>query len=69
MGNKYKLYFREACAIPEEESSSLVITGGKYSMRTASRYKIDGWQEDLGLLNIGRRKHGCSRYYKNEEEV
>ena len=64
--NTYYVY-RRACAIPEE--ASLVITGGFYTERTVSRYNITGWVEDLAELNVGRRNHGCSSYYKDVAQV
>ena len=32
------------------------------SARKVSRYDINGWVEDLGDLNTGRKDHGCTRY-------
>ena len=60
--NTYYIY-RSACAIPEE--ASIVITGGRNTQRTVSRYSITGWVEDLAELNVGRYDHGCSSYYKD----
>ena len=42
-----------------------MITGGSHNEKTVSRYNIAGWMEDLTNLNIGRRFHGCSSYYKD----
>ena len=64
--NTYYIY-RAACAIPEEDS--LVITGGLHTLRTVSRYSITGWVGDLAELNVGRRNHGCSSYYKDGAQV
>ena len=64
--NTYYIY-RAACAIPEEDS--LVITGGLHTLRTVSRYSITGWVGDLAELNVGRRNHGCSSYYKDVAQV
>ena len=49
-----------SCLIDEGET--FVLTGGTYSLRTATRYTINGWQEDLERLNTPRRSHGCARY-------
>ena len=64
--NTYYIY-RSACAIPEE--ASLVITGGWYTLKTVSRYNSTGLVEDLAKLNVGRRNHGCSSYYKDGAQV
>ena len=59
--------YSRACAI--EDGSSVVITGGYYSLRTVSRYSVQGWQEDLGQLITGRYGHGCSAYFKGNSRV
>ena len=46
-----------------------MITGGRYTLRTVSRYSITGWVEDLANLNVGRSEHGCSSYYKDGAQV
>ena len=42
-----------------------MITGGKPSVSTVSRYNSDGWIEEIAPLNTGREGHGCTRYYNN----
>ena len=52
-----------------DEGQSFLLTGGYYSLETletVSRYNINGWLEDLGDLNTGRRLHGCTRYTNNQ---
>merc|ERR1712126_300791 len=49
-----------ACVI--DEGDTFLMTGGKYSLNTVSRYTVDGWLENLGDLNIGRTSHACGQY-------
>ena len=50
----------DACAIPESET--VVITGGRDTETTVSRYDDTKWMEDLPPLNIGRYLHACAGY-------
>ena len=52
-----------ACGI--ELGSSVVITGGRYSLTTVTEYNEDGFIRYLPSLQQGRYQHGCS-YYVNE---
>ena len=47
----------------------MVITGGDYTMSTASIYSIDGWVEDLPNLLTGRSGHGCGHYINNDNKM
>jgi len=60
-----------ACAIPDDTSNSVIITGGTIitggveTMRTVSivsRYSTTSHVEDLPSLNQGRWHHGCGVY-------
>lgn len=52
----------QACAIPDPDTETLVITGGRDSMNTVAVYSDKGWQKDLMPLNIGRCNHACASY-------
>ena len=49
------------------------MTGGVYETRNevgkVSRYGIEGWQEDLPQLNIGRVRHGCGSYVSGGDRL
>ena len=65
-------YFSAACGIAFEDS--VVITGGAWEDygrigKTVSVYTVEGWQEDLPSLNIGRIRHACSSYWVDERKV
>ena len=60
-------YLRRACSIQLEET--VVITGGDYTMSTASIYSVDGWVEDLPDLLTGRWDHGCGHYINNDDKM
>ena len=53
-----------ACAI--NLGSSVIITGGDFTLTTASQYNETGWLGDLPDLQQGRRGHGCSSYNNDE---
>jgi len=61
---KYKTW--QACAITEE--TSVIITGGRDTLRTVSRYGTGGHIEDLPSLNQGRINHGCGAYTDDSGE-
>lgn len=60
--------FREACAISDADTDSVIITGGWYGdyLSFVTRYNIDGFVEELPPLNIARNGHGCSNYLNNQ---
>ena len=41
---------------------SIIITGGRHTMETVSRYGAAGFVEDLPSLVEGRYYHGCGSY-------
>ena len=41
---------------------TVVITGGDNTREKVSVYSVQGWQEDLPELNIGRLAHACAAY-------
>ena len=63
----YKLkhiYCSAACAI--NLGSSVILTGGSYTLTTVTEYNEAGWVRDLPDLLQGRYAHGCSYYDNNE---
>ena len=61
--------YRYACAIPDPDDASVVVTGGAYTLNTVSRYNRSGWMEDLANITLGRRSHGCAGFMKDGEMV
>ena len=41
---------------------SVVITGGRETLTTVSRYNDQGWLEDLPELITGRYFHACAEF-------
>ena len=62
-------FLRWACAIPDPESSSVVVTGGIFTHKIVSRYGRKGWIEDMKSLNKARFRHGCGSYISNGQRV
>ena len=54
----------ETCAI--QLPTSVILTGGLYTLTKVSEYSEAGYLRDLPQLLHGRDMHGCS-YYDNEE--
>ena len=63
------VYFSWACAIPDEDTVNVIITGGYYTRNTVSVYSVEGWHWDLPPLNTGRYNHACSSYWSGERRV
>ena len=63
------VYYSYACAIPDEDTGTIIITGGADTLNTVSVYNVEGWQEDLPSLNTGRSSHACSSYMSGERRV
>merc|ERR1719369_482031 len=61
-GFSMKYNTRLACSIPDHTNNSVIITGGRNTLRTVSRYSTSGHVEDLPSLNQGRYQHGCGFY-------
>ena len=62
----YTLHYRNACAIADLTSDSVIVTGGYNTMHNVSRYDLLGWVEDLPPLLNGRTDHGCGAYMKED---
>ena len=58
-----------ACAIPDPDTDTVVITGGYGTLNTVAVYSVQGWQEDLPSLNIGREQHACTSYMSGAKRV
>jgi len=56
----------DACAIADQKSNSVVITGGGNSINAVSRYGLTSFIEDLPSLNAGRKWHGCGAYFRKD---
>ena len=61
--------YRDSCAIPDPDTDTVVITGGRYSQNTVSVYSVQGWQDDLPGLITGRYSHACAGYMSGERRV
>ena len=62
-------YFRSACAIPDPDSSSVIITGGVGQYGNVYRYTMAGWAGALPSLNTGRYWHACGSYVTHDSRV
>ena len=60
--------FREACAISDPDTDTVIITGGWYGVYLSfvTRYNVDGFDEKLPTINVARNGHGCSSYLDSE---
>ena len=63
------MYQRYACSIPDPSTASVIVTGGRDTRTTVSRYGEQGWLEDLPKLNVGRDNHGCGSYMSGPDMV
>ena len=67
------MLFSSACAIAEEDTKTVVITGGADAnggqLKNAIRYGLDGWKENLEELNTARKRHACTSYISGGERV
>ena len=59
-------YFRSACAIPDPDSSSVIITGGVGQYGNVYRYTMAGWAGALPSLHTGRYWHACGSYVTHD---
>jgi len=57
----------DACAIPVEDF--VIITGGARTKTIVTKYDMLGNDEDLPNLNVGRRSHGCGKFYSDNELI
>ena len=60
---------RRACAIPDPDLQSVIITGGYYTMNKVSEYSTLRWIQDLEPLGQGRRVHACASFLSAGERV
>ena len=58
-----------ACAIENPDNQTVIITGGWYTLTTASVYNTTDWVKDLQPLNIGRKYHACTSFMSGETRV
>jgi len=59
-----------ACAIPDPDTDTLIITGGDPENETStSLYNEDGFIESFGTLNHGRAHHGCTSYVTHNKRI
>ena len=63
------VYYSEACAIPDPDTDTVVVTGGVVTLTKVSVYSVQGWQEDLPSLNTGRHSHACTSYMSGGKRV
>ena len=63
------VYYSSACAIPDPDTDTVVVTGGDYDLNIVSVYSEQGWQEDLPSLNTGRWNHACTSYMSEGKRV
>ena len=64
-----QLNFSDACAIPADDGGSVILTGGVKTPRLVTRYSAGGWVEDMPRMAVGRGRHGCSGFLKDNEQV
>ena len=63
------LYTSCACSIPDPDTNTVIITGGRYTETTVSVYGLQGWLEDLTPLSLERWWHGCTSFTSGESRV
>ena len=58
-----------ACSIPDPDTDTAVVTGGRGTLTTVSVYGKEGWIEDFSSgLKTGRFGHGCSSFLSKDNE-
>eukprot|EP00091_Calanus_sinicus_P015084 TRINITY_DN32985_c0_g1_i1.p1 TRINITY_DN32985_c0_g1~~TRINITY_DN32985_c0_g1_i1.p1 ORF type:complete len:197 (-),score=47.87 TRINITY_DN32985_c0_g1_i1:89-598(-) len=60
---------QSACAIPSDDSTSVILTGGYYTQNLVTRYTDTGFVEELPPLLEGRMYHACGSYHHGETMV
>ena len=55
--------FSDACSITDDDTDSVILTGGDPTHERVERYGHTGLLETLPSLNEGRQAHGCGSYY------
>ena len=63
------MHYRYACSIPDPDTDTVLVTGGKYTLNTVSRYSKRGFRGDFSsTLKTGRFGHGCSSFLSKDNE-
>ena len=63
------VYYSMACAIPDPDTDTVVVTGGYNDLNTVVVYSVQGYKKDLPSLSIGRYRHACSSYVTGGKRV
>ena len=58
-----------ACGIPDQETDSIIVTGGVRTQTRVSQYDRNGFVKNLASLNTGRDSHGCAQFTDNGVKV
>ena len=66
--------FRNACAIDDPDTQTVIITGGSpttdyFNSSFVHVYGLEGYQRDLEPMNIGRQNHACTSFMSEEKRV
>ena len=63
-------YPSQACAIEDQDETSLIITGGwdGGAKNRVTKYDSNGEAIDLPTLNNARSDHGCGSYRNTNEQ-
>jgi len=57
---------RNACSMTDLTSESVILTGGYKTRDKVTRYDMQGFVEELPSLLVGRYKHGCGAYLRED---
>ena len=60
---------RGACAIPDQDTGEVIITGDSDSGTLVSVYSEAGWQRELAPMMEYRKHHACSSFTHAGEKV
>ena len=63
------MFLRHACAIPDSDSDTVILTGGMDNPKIVSLYDEEGWIRDLPSLNEKRLLHGCANFNSDSKMV
>ena len=58
-----------ACAIPDPDTDTILITGGHFQNRITTLYNKTGFVEDFGNLYYDRNEHGCASFVADAKRV
>jgi len=59
----------QSCGIPDQETDTIIITGGYPAQTRVSQYNRNGLVKNLPSLNTGRASHGCAQFTDNGVKV